>query len=121
MHRADQVNQFPQVGLAVLCQQLCVLRGDSVVSEVILDGVKLEDGFGWMVWGQAEDMTKLAGATQCSWAGCCRLAHAISKCFVGDPLGSLDVLDGSESPAVKTSYSSSQSLIQGSHLRAVEF
>lgn len=71
MHRADQVNHFPQAGLAVLCQQLCVLRGDSVVSEVILDGVKLADGFVWNVWGQAEDMTKLAGATQCSWAGCC--------------------------------------------------
>lgn len=66
MHRADQVNQFPQVGVVlVLCQQLCIFHGDSVVSEVILDGVKLEDGFGWMVWGQAEDMTKQAGATQC--------------------------------------------------------
>lgn len=29
MRKANQMNQFPQVGLEVLCQQLCILHGHS--------------------------------------------------------------------------------------------
>lgn len=39
VRRVDQVNQFP-LALAVLCQQLCILRGNSMMSEGILDGLK---------------------------------------------------------------------------------
>lgn len=55
-----------------------------------------------------------------SQAGCSGSAQAISKRFVGDPLGPPDVFNGSESPAVKTIYANSHNLIQGSRLRAVD-
>lgn len=73
-----------------------------------------------MAWGQVEDMTETTVFTLCSQAGCSGLARAISKHFVGDRLVLPDVLVGPESPAVKTIYSSSQNLIQGLRLEAVE-
>lgn len=110
---------FP--ALAVLCQLFCVLNSNSMLLEVTRNDVEppgaglasrsspacgprveLENGSCWMVMGKAEDMTKPAGATLRSQARCLGLASAGSERFIGDPLGPPDVLDGSESPAVKT-------------------
>lgn len=59
------------------------------------------NGSRWMVRRKVEDMTEPAGAMLHSQARCSGLARAGSKHFVGNPLGPHDVLNGSESPAIK--------------------
>ncbi|KAG7483373.1 hypothetical protein JOB18_047070 [Solea senegalensis] len=54
------------------------------------------------VKGKMENMTKPAGAALCGQTACSGLARSGPKRFIGNPLGPPDVLDGSESPAIKT-------------------
>lgn len=46
-------------------------------------------------------MAEPAGMTLCRQGRCSGLARAGSKNLIGNPLGPPDVLDGSESPAIK--------------------
>ncbi|KAG7483013.1 hypothetical protein JOB18_036478 [Solea senegalensis] len=64
--------------------------------------VKLENGSRRRVKGKMENMTKPAGAALCGQTACSGLARSGPKRFIGNPLGPPDVLDGSESPAIKT-------------------
>lgn len=102
----------------------CVLQSNSMMFKVPCNNVKPSSAelSSWsspacglrvklLVRRKTEDMSKPAGATLRSQAGCPGLEGAGTKHFVGNPLWPLDVFNGSENPAFKANYSCSQCVI----------